>query len=133
MTEDKEEFIRFYLEDGILFSEFTKLTVIDLAHAKRIISLREEISNGENQYWCYDIKGMKSMDIDARNYADKNGQQFLSACAVIVHTPVTKFIFNVFVRLKSPKIPFRCFTERDDAISWLKKMKAKCEKKQRRN
>ncbi len=129
MNEDQNEFIKFHIEDGILFSEFSESTVIDLEKAKKIISLREKISDGNNQYWCYNILGMNSMNIDARNYADKHGQNLLSACAVIVHTPVSQFIFNIFLRLKSPDIPFRSFTSKESAVKWLKKIKSENERR----
>lgn len=119
----ENDFIKFEFIDEILFSEYKVPTQIDIDKSKSVINLRHEISNNQRQYWCYDIRNLKSMDLESRKYADKHGQEFLFACAVIVKSPVTQFIFNVFLNLKSPKIPFKSFYNEEEAVDWLKKIK----------
>lgn len=123
----ENDFIRFEFLDGILISEYKIPTQINLEKSKSVIRLRHEISNNQNQYWCYDIRNLKSMDLESRKYADKHGQEFLNACAVIVNSPVTQFIFNVFLKIKTPNIPFKSFKDKKEAISWLNEIKSKNE------
>jgi hypothetical protein len=124
----ENEIIKFWFEDEILYSKYLSATIGNKEIIESVIKLRMEISNHQNQYWCYDIRKLKSMNIESRNYAEKHGQDLLSACAVLVNSPVTQFIFNVFLRLKSPVIPFKSFIKEEDAIAWLKKLKLENEK-----
>jgi hypothetical protein len=119
----ENEVIKYWFDAGILFSEYKGKVVGNYKTISSVIQLRNKISNNQNQYWCYDIRNLKSMDLESRKYADKYGQDFLYACAVIVNSPVTQFIFNVFLNLKSPKIPFKSFYNEEEAVDWLKKIK----------
>ena len=127
MIENK--FIKYYFEGDILVSEYKIPIDIDVQFSREVIKLRKEISANKSQYWCYDITNIKSMDVDSRNYADMYGQELLCACAVVVNSQITQFIFNVFLKLKSPKGPFRSFSKKDEAIVWLKRIKATNERK----
>ena len=77
---------------SILFSQFKLKTDIDLEKSKPIIQLRHQISGDKSQYWCNDIKNIRSYSIEARNYAQIHGQDLLFASAVIVHSKITKLI-----------------------------------------
>jgi hypothetical protein len=123
----ENEFIKFWFEDGILCSAYKEPVDIDLEKAKETISLRHEISNNQKQFWCYDVAFLKSFSKDSRDYADKHGQEFLYACATIVNSHITKFMFNTFLKLKGSKIPMKVFTKRDVAMKWLLEMKTKNE------
>ena len=119
----ENDFIKFWMEDNILHSEFKMPVIIDIEKIKELIDLRTEISAGKNQYWCYDFNGIKSYDIHARNYADKNGQEHLYGCAVILNSHLSRFILNVFIELKKPIVPLKGFTKKSEAINWLNELK----------
>ncbi len=123
MKEVESDFIKFWIEDGILYSQFKKQTIVDIEKIKTLIGLRTEISDGEKQYWCYDFDGIKSYDKEARDYDEKNGQEYLHACAVIFNSHIAKFTFNTFMKLKKPLIPLKGFTKKEDAVNWLKELK----------
>ena len=123
MEELENDFIRFWIEDGILYSEYKKPTDITLENAKRLIALRHELSNNKKQYWCYDFKGLKSFTKEGRDYADIHGQDFLHASAAVVNSHITMFLFNIFVKIKNVKIPFKAFKNKDKAVKWLKELK----------
>ena len=116
----ENEFIRFWIEDGILFSEFKQPIHLDLNIGVDIINLRHKISAGEKQYWCYDFKNILSMSSETKEQAAKYGQEYLHATAAIVYNHFQKFIVNIFISLKKPKIPFLAFTDKEKAISWLR-------------
>jgi len=127
MKELQNDIVKFWIEEGILFNEF--LVPFDLTHsnAKKIIELRNEISKPEKQYWCFDFNNVRSMPKDGRDYTDKYGQDFLHASAAIVSSKVQAFIVNIFIKLKNPKVPFKAFTKKQDALKWLLEIKAKNE------
>ena len=129
MKEIENDIIKFWIEDGILFSEYKKPIDVTLESAKSIIALRHEISNNQKQYWCYHFTGVKSYPKEVRDYADIHGQEYLHATAAIVTSHVTRFILNTFLKLKTPLIPLQAFKTREDAVAWLKKIKSENEGK----
>lgn len=120
----ENEFIRYWLEDGLLCSEFIKPVVIGQEEMRQMIELRHEISANSEQYWLYDARNVTSMTKGARDYAEIYGQDFLFASAVIVNSHITMFMFNIFVKIKTSRIPFQAFKSRESAIEWLKELKS---------
>jgi hypothetical protein len=129
MMEMENEIIRFQMVDDILYSEFKKSVVITAENARDLIHLRHQISRSKKQYWCIDLKGVKSYTNEAHEYADKHGQEFLYACATVTHSHIAKFITNFFLVVKRPKVPLKVFTHKEDAMRWLHEMKQKNETK----
>lgn len=123
MKEVANDFVKFWIKEGILYSKFKKPVVIDIEKVKILIDLRHEISAGEKQYWCYNFDGVKSYDKEARDYADIHGQEYLHACAVLLNSHITKFTLNAFMKLKRPLIPLRGFTKKENAVNWLREIK----------
>jgi hypothetical protein len=127
MKEVENDFVKFWIEDDILYSQFKKPIDGSVDDIKAIIDLRHEISDDKNYYWCYDFNGIKSYNKEARDYADNYGQENLKACAVILNSHITKFILNTFMMLKKPVVPLRGFTKKSDAVNWLNDLKKKSE------
>lgn len=119
----ENDFIKYWIEDGILYSEFTTQTDVDIEKIKAVIDLRTEISDGEKQYWCYDFDRIKSYNKEARDYADKHGQEYLYACAVIFNSHIAKFTLNAYMKLKNPLIHLKGFTKKEEAVKWLNELK----------
>ncbi len=120
----ENDFVKFWIEDGFLFSEFKHPIDLTIKEAIQTVELRHEISNFEKQYWCYDCRNVKSMPKEVRDYADIYGQEWLYASAVILNSHLTMFMFNIFMKLKTPKIPFKAFTTKADALKWLNNLKS---------
>lgn len=125
MKEAENDFVKFWIEDGILYSKFKKPIIINIERIKALIDLRTEISAGKKQYWCYDFEGIKSYDKEARDYAEIYGQEDLYACAVIFNSHIAKFTLNTFMKLKKSLIPLKGFTKKEEAVRWLKELKKK--------
>ena len=123
MTKLENDNIRYWVEDGILHNELKKPVIMTLETVKEFIALRHEISENKKQYWCSDVTRIKSFTKEGRDYADIHGQDFLHACAGIVNSHVTMYLFNIFVKIKTIKIPFRAFTSREKAVLWLNQLK----------
>lgn len=128
IKEVENDFIKFWIEDNILYSEFKKPTIVNIERIKALIDLRTEISNGEKQYWCYNFDGIKSYDKEARDYAEVNGQEDLHACAAVFNSHIAKFTLNAFMILKTPLIPLKGFTKKTEAVNWLNELKEKKDK-----
>jgi hypothetical protein len=127
MTELENEFIRFWVVDGILHSEFKCEVIVDLYKVKQLIEARHAISANVKQYWCYDVSKGKGFPKESRDYVEIYGQEFLFASAVIINSHTQKFLFNTFLKLKKSQIPFQAFTNKQKAVEWLNDLKAKNE------
>jgi hypothetical protein len=127
MNEIKNNYVRFWIEEGILFNEFSAQVELNTQTVKELIELRHELSAGELQYWCYDFTKVMFMPKDGRDYAEKFGQEFLHASAAVISSKLQAFIINIFIMLKKPKVPFRAFIDKREAIVWLKDIKTKNE------
>lgn len=110
-------------ENGILNSYIKKEILLDLSTCQKLIEMRHKISAGEKQYWLYDFKNIKGMPAEGKEFADKYGQDYLHASAALVHNHLQKYIVNIFIAIKKPKIPFRAFTDRTEATNWLLKQR----------
>jgi hypothetical protein len=127
MTELENDFIRFWVADGILYSKFKRELSIDLDKIQGIIESRHTISDNVNQYWVYDVTEVKSFPKECRDYVDIYGQEFLYGCAAIIDSHIQKFLFNTFLKLKKSKVPFQAFTNKEKAVEWLLEIKEKNE------
>lgn len=127
MTELENEFMRFWIDDEILYSEFKFPLGMDLDKIKKLIETRHAISGTDKQYWCYDVAGGKEFSKECRDYVDIYGQELLHACALVIDSHIQKFLFNTYMKLKKPNIPFQVFTNRTKAVTWLREMKEKNE------
>ncbi len=123
MNEYKDESIHFWIEEGILKSEFLKEVVLDEDFCEKIINIRHQVSNNEKQYWLYDFRNVANMTTEGRKYAEKYGQDCLYATAAIVNSHLTKFIVNLFRKINNPRIPFKAFKDMQEALEWLKDIK----------
>lgn len=124
-TTDKIEndLIVYWKEDGILFSSFNSPVVMTIDIIKTAIDMRHSLSDNSKQYWCSDVTKLKSFNKDARDYADKYGQELLHATAIIVNSHITRFIFNTYMKLKKAEIPLEAFKSKEEAVSWLNELK----------
>lgn len=128
MEEIENEYVKYWFENGVLMNELKKPIHLDLEIIVQLIELRHKISNNESQYWCMDGTKILSVNKEARDYAAKHGQDFIHANAVLINSHLAKAIFNAFMTLKRPEIPFLFFTKKEKAIEWLMEIKAKKEK-----
>ncbi len=123
MEFESDSLFDFWLEDGILHSTFKTPIHFTIDLGEQLIQKRHEVSNFQKQYWCYDFTKVLSMPKECRDHANKYGQEFLYASAAVVKSSIQAFIVNFFIKLKNPKVPFKAFTSKDEAIAWLKELK----------
>lgn len=119
MNSFENEYVKFWFEDGILFSEFKYEIVLTLKHSEELIKIRHELSKGKNQYWVYSSKNIKEMTKETKEYANLYGQDFLDAAAILVHSPYEKFLMKIFFQVKKPKVKVKVFTEKEEAVKWI--------------
>jgi hypothetical protein len=114
------DYVKFYFEDNILISEFIIDNVLlDLKMVKEMVEIRLCLSEGKDVLWLYDIRKLKKMTKEARKYVDEDGQKGVKAGALLTNSAITKFIANTYLKVTSPKVPAKLFTDENEAIDWL--------------
>lgn len=119
----ENEYVKFWKKEGLLFSKHKKTTCIGVKEAEEIIELRHKISNNTAQYWCMDVRHLILSTNDAHHYVDENGQDLVHACAIVVNSFLNRFIVEVFLNVKKPKVPVKVFSSEENAVAWLKELK----------
>lgn len=127
MNEVENEYAKFWIENDILMSQFKMSINLTKAIVLELIDLRYQISNDEYQCWCMDCTNMLSMSKEARDYAEKHGQELLYSCAVLINSHVGKALYNSYNKFYPPKIPFVFFTKKEKAVEWLLTFKQELE------
>lgn len=130
MKEVENDLVKYYYDEyGILHSKFKGAIKLELDLAKEFINMRHEASGFKNQYWVYHTEGVRKYPKEVRDYSEIHGQDCLHACAAIVNSHITQFIFNAFQKINKSKIPFKAFRTEEEAVKWLRKLKAENEAK----
>jgi hypothetical protein len=81
-----------------------------------------KISKGKKLPLLVDSRNIKSMEREARvYYAGEEGRKSVSACALLIGSPVSRVIGNFFMGLNKPLVPTRLFTSETEAIEWLRR------------
>jgi hypothetical protein len=109
-------------EDGIFRVIVLPKVEMTLADAKESIATVLKISKGKKLPLLVDSRNIKSMEREARvYYAGEEGRKSVSACALLIGSPVSRVIGNFFMGLNKPLVPTRLFTSETEAIEWLRR------------
>jgi hypothetical protein len=114
-------YLKLWIDQGILFCEYADHLEMDLNIAKLCVESRVEFSKGISYPVCIRVKKIKSIDKQARQYLANEGTALVKAGALIIGSPVTKILGNIFLQIDKPSVPTRLFTNEEEGIEWLKK------------
>lgn len=112
------------LEDGIIYGAY-KNVVVDLKGAKQLVKNRKKITNCKTYPLIIDVKNVKEVTKEARDYfASKEGEEFLSAAAIVSGSILTTFLANFVIQVSFVKtnIPTRLFKDKEKALEWIKSL-----------
>jgi hypothetical protein len=106
-------------EDGILYVDVFPNAEVTLDTARKSSELRAQLAGSKARPMLIDMSKIKSMTREARNHYSKAGRNVL-ALALVVKSPVSKVIGNLFLGLNKPSYPVRLYISKSEAIEWLK-------------
>lgn len=130
MTTEKREknsasletsYIKLWKKEKILFCEYADNIDISLEIAKECVEKRIAFSEGKNYPVFINMKGVRSLTKEAREYLAVEGARLIIAGALITGSPLTKILGNVFLTVNKPQVPTRLFINENEALEWLKK------------
>ena len=93
---------------------------VSLDVAKSCVEQRIYFSKGKSYPLLIDIKGIKSITRDAREYLASIGTTHVKAGALITGSPFNRTIGNIFLAIDKPLVPTKLFTSEEKARLWLK-------------
>jgi len=117
---ETEHVITWLNEDGIFISTFTPNMVVTLEMAKKLVESRLKISNGVARPGLSDIRNLKRLDNQAREYLEtEKAHELVTAAALVTRTPVQNLIANFYLKFRKAHCPARLFTDKKKALRWL--------------
>jgi hypothetical protein len=110
----------YWITDDILFVAYKTDLVVTLKVAKRIVNDRLEFQKDvEYPVFC-DLTRIIGSDSEARHYLVQEGTLLIKALAVYATSPVAVRLTEFYLKTLSHKIPTKLFTNKNQAIRFLK-------------
>lgn len=117
------EVIEMWFEDGIFCGRY-KVENVDLNVAKLATQERLTFIKGISYPCLADYTKVKSTTKDARDFfATEEASSLMESLAVLTDSNLGKVIVNFYLQISKPKFPTKLFTDREEALTWLKKFK----------
>ena len=117
------KYAKMWITNGILYCTYKKMDEVNLEIAKVGAKNRIEYSNNVSYPCLFDIRLLKSITKEARDYLADKGNELVAASALLVESALIRVIANFFITVNKPKNPTRIFTNENEAIRWLEKYK----------
>jgi hypothetical protein len=108
-------------ENDILHMELLPKAVLTLAAVQHNTEVVRRISNGKPRPVFIDIIEIGGITREARQYSAGEGvNEVLTALAILIGSPVTRTLGNIWFGINKPIFPARLFTSKDEALEWLR-------------
>jgi hypothetical protein len=121
MEQIENDFIKLWLEGGIIYGRYKDNVIVDLAAAKKIAGDRITLSNGKDYPSISYIDGLNSIKKEARDFfSHDDGIKHMTKLALITTSPISRIAGNFFLSVSKPTVPTRMFSEKEDAVKWVK-------------
>lgn len=126
METKKYQYVNFSNEihEDIVFSSFPENLQVNIDVVKEIVASRINFTQNKKKFHIVDINNIKQISSEAKHYAynSPEGLDNVYACAIIANIPTSTLLANVLIKTPS-NIPFKLFTNKDSAISWINELK----------
>lgn len=94
---------------------------INVKWQEKMLKVYEEITEGKLMHFVFTAGDGVSITKEARDNATKiEAQSLIGASAVVVDNLAYKLIANFYLKFNKPKRPYKVFSNKADAVLWLK-------------
>jgi hypothetical protein len=109
----------------ILFGIYAPKLEITLDIAHEMIDNRLEFCQGQEKYMLIDFTNVKSVTKQARDFMNSpdGGLKGVLGGAFVSNNVVATLFINLYLKVSNPVIPARFFTDRNEALKWLIKIR----------
>lgn len=113
------------IENNIVFFKYKPSIVIDITTAKDLVKNRMDYTAGKSVYTLIDFTNVKSVTKEARDYMNspEGGLKGILGGAFLSNSVVATLFVNLYLKVSTPSIPAKFFTNEEDAVGWLRKIK----------
>ena len=117
------------IDEDIIFWNYVPGLEMDIETAKQLVQYRLEYTKGKSVYTVIDGTNIKSTTKEARDYMNsaEGGLKGVLGGAFLSNSVVANLLINLYLKVNHPTVPARFFTNKVEAISWLKKVKTEKE------
>ncbi|TXK52162.1 STAS/SEC14 domain-containing protein [Pontibacter qinzhouensis] len=112
------------IDNGIFLCNFKKIELLNLEIAQKCVQDRLELIAGTAYPSFFDITKVRNTTKEARDFIAKEGNELVTATALLVTSPVLRMMANFYIAVNKPKNPSRMFTDKRAALDWLAQYKA---------
>ena len=114
------DYVRMWIEDGIVHTSYPAGLVISLSIAKKIVADRLEYTEGKTYPGLADVRSGKKADYDAMKYwATPDAYHCLSALAIYSDNRLAKIFVNFWLKVDKPYKPTKYFNDLSQAYLFL--------------
>lgn len=112
-------------DERIIFWNYAPSLEMDIDIARELVQNRLEYTKGKSVYALIDVTNLKSTTKEARDFmnSEDGGLKGLLGGAFLSSNVVATLLVNLYLKVNSPSIPAKFFTNRQEALSWLRKVK----------
>jgi hypothetical protein len=119
----ESENIKIWIKDKVMWAKY-KIVDVTREKARDMIATRLKVCSGEIYPFFADVTEVKTIDREVREeFAKGDGIAMMSACALLIRSPLNRILGNFFIFVNKPLVPTRLFTSEQDALEWLVKFK----------
>lgn len=113
------------VDEAIIFWNYASALEMDIAIARELVQHRLEYTHGEPVYALIDVTNLRSTTKEARDFMNSRdgGLKGLLGGAFLSNNVVSTLLVNLYLKVNRPAIPARFFTDRQEALSWLLRIK----------
>ena len=98
--------------------DWTTPSRVSHEHAVAIMEQVDRLSGRVPVALLVNVGATQGMDRESRSYFQKATS--LKATALLVRSPVSRVIANLFIGLNKPAYPIQLFTSEAEAVEWLR-------------
>jgi hypothetical protein len=117
------QFTTMFIEDGILHFSYKFIDNMDLEVARVCVQDRLEFTEYKSYPCLVDAIMLKSSTKEARDYLANQGNEGITANAILVQSTAFKMMANFYIMVNKPKNPTRIFTDKESALEWLRQFR----------
>jgi len=114
------------VDEEVIFWNYAPALEMDITIARELVQHRLAYTHGKSVYALIDVTNLKATTKEARDFMNSRdgGLKGLLGGAFLSNNVVATLLVNLYLKVNSPAIPARFFTNRQEALNWLLKIKA---------
>lgn len=114
------DYATFWIEHDIMFFVYHPGVHLNIRAAQKVLSDRLKLQDEKTYPVLCDTRGVEDTEKAARDFLAKEGSVLTSAVAFLVNPSVSRVITEFFIRTSKPVTPVRIFTDKHEAVQFLK-------------